>query len=308
MDTSKNRRLQVFKSITRDLTPELLVKAFHTSSHSKAISTSSAIQFSFFPTDEDFKAPLISTPLHSSGSTNPSFLSTPRQNLPNSGRCAISAYKPNEMHTIMSSKGSLKYSFHPSKPETLENTSEISGNVSFESSSDYFSVFSNSPMLSTSTQESSREECEERRKPKKRPLGPNEKDLYVIKIQAIKLNQDTRTTVMIKNIPNKYTQKMLLQAIDKKFMGTYDFLYLPIDFKNRCNVGYAFINFLDFKVIPAFCQEFNMKKWEKFNSEKICELAYGRIQGLRGLIQHFQNSSVINQVDSKVKPVILGKH
>jgi hypothetical protein len=51
-----------------------------------------------------------------------------------------------------------------------------------------------------------------------------------------------------------------------------------------------------------------MKKWEKFNSEKICELAYGRIQGLRGLVQHFQNSSVINQVDSKVKPVILGKH
>jgi hypothetical protein len=46
--------------------------------------------------------------------------------------------------------------------------------------------------------------------------------------------KDGRTTLMIKNIPNKYTQKMLLATIDESFRGTYDFFYLPIDFKNRC--------------------------------------------------------------------------
>ena len=85
--------------------------------------------------------------------------------------------------------------------------------------------------LNLSTEDSSKEEMTERGKPKKRPLGESEKKYYVIQLDMIKKGHDSRTTVMIKNIPNKYTQKMLLQTIDKKFRGTYDFLYLPIDFK-----------------------------------------------------------------------------
>ena len=36
---------------------------------------------------------------------------------------------------------------------------------------------------------------------------------------------------MIKNIPNKYTQKMLLAKINENHKDKYDFFYLPIDFK-----------------------------------------------------------------------------
>ena len=36
---------------------------------------------------------------------------------------------------------------------------------------------------------------------------------------------------MIRNIPNKYTQKMLLQKINENHKDKYDFFYLPIDFK-----------------------------------------------------------------------------
>jgi hypothetical protein len=90
------------------------------------------------------------------------------------------------------------------------------------------------------------------------------KRLFELDIERIVRGEDSRTTLMIKNIPNKYiseiyssflwrifyvlshtnfdvshnplwwcryTSKMLLAAIDESHRGTYDFIYLPIDFK-----------------------------------------------------------------------------
>lgn len=50
-------------------------------------------------------------------------------------------------------------------------------------------------------------------------------------------------------------------------------------------------------------QAFNGKKWEKFNSEKVASLAYGRIQGKVALITHFQNSSLMNE-DKWCRPIL----
>ncbi|KAI7730339.1 hypothetical protein M8C21_025096, partial [Ambrosia artemisiifolia] len=83
------------------------------------------------------------------------------------------------------------------------------------------------------------------------------KKQFQLDLDKITSGEDTRTTLMIKNIPNKYTSKMLLAAIDENHSGTYDFLYLPIDFKNKCNVGYAFINMLSPTHIVPFYQVFS---------------------------------------------------
>ncbi|CAG8583276.1 3066_t:CDS:10 [Ambispora leptoticha] len=75
-----------------------------------------------------------------------------------------------------------------------------------------------------------------------------------IDVAKIARGQDDRTTFMIRNIPNKYTQRMLLETLDATHKGQYDFIYLRIDFKNRCNVGYAFINFVDTNAVLSFIE------------------------------------------------------
>ncbi|XP_043703921.1 protein terminal ear1-like [Telopea speciosissima] len=115
---------------------------------------------------------------------------------------------------------------------------------------------------------------------------------------------DTRTTVMIKNIPNKYSQKLLLNMLDNHCIhcneqiadgdgqpfASYDFVYLPIDFNNKCNVGYGFVNLTSPQAALRLYRAFHMQSWEVFNSRKICQVTYARLQGLKALKEHFRNS------------------
>ena len=130
------------------------------------------------------------------------------------------------------------------------------------------------------------------------PVAALESCEYDVQIDAIRRGADRRTTLMVRNIPNKYTQKVLLRLIDLRFRDQYDFFYLPIDYKHRCNVGYAFINFgpeTYREGIVEFFTLFNDKKWDKFNSEKICKISYARLQGQDALLEHFKSSSVMQQ-------------
>lgn len=82
---------------------------------------------------------------------------------------------------------------------------------------------------------------------------------------------------MIQNIPNKFTKELFISEIDTDFKGKYDFFYLPIDMKNNCNVGYAFINFIDLESIRHFYDTYHGKTWPQFNSKKICKISYARL-------------------------------
>ena len=93
---------------------------------------------------------------------------------------------------------------------------------------------------------------------------------------------------MIRNIPIKYTEEMLFDAL-KEFNGKYDCLYLPYDFEKNGNKGYAFINFVNPLHILYFYEKFNGKKWVLFESSKICELNVAHFQGINEIQKHAKN-------------------
>lgn len=108
------------------------------------------------------------------------------------------------------------------------------------------------------------------------------------------------TTVMLRNIPNKYTREMLIKQLNVDFNGEYDFMYLPIDFKNKCNVGYGFINFRSSVVCDKFVRDFHGVDVRKclpgLNSKKVVEVTPARVQGLTENVRRLRNSPVMNQL------------
>jgi len=108
------------------------------------------------------------------------------------------------------------------------------------------------------------------------------------------------TTVMLRNIPNKYTREMLVKQLNVEFNGQFDFMYLPIDFRNKCNVGYGFINFRTPEVCESFVSKFHGVDVRKclpgLNSKKIVEVTPARVQGRSENVRRLRNSPVMNQL------------
>ena len=110
----------------------------------------------------------------------------------------------------------------------------------------------------------------------------------ILNLDDIVMGKDTRTTVMIRNIPIKYTDQILTNALNE-FNGKYDCLYMPYDYEKNGNKGYAFINFVNPLHILYFYEKFNGKKWVHFESSKICELNMAHFQGINEIQKHAKN-------------------
>jgi len=214
----------------------------------------------------------------------------------------------NEEHSTSSTPQGLQkqsYLNTSSNPTpSYSRTNQTTRNTKFPASNQDFLKSVSKGVPNTDNTDRNQKGTMKPNKPKSNRLDQDQKDNSFFIVDVNRIESDPRTTLMVKNIPNKYDLPLLLQTIEKNYKGKYDFLYLPIDPRNKCNVGYAFINFIEAKYVKDFFNEFNGKKWEKFNSEKVCDIKYGRIQGKKALIHHFQYSNVMSQHDQKLKPHI----
>merc|ERR1719473_1449142 len=89
------------------------------------------------------------------------------------------------------------------------------------------------------------------------------------------------TTIMIRNIPCKYSQENVLKEV-LEFSTKFDYFYLPPARTARTekNLGYAFVNFATPAEAQEFMEAFQGYQFKMFpNSLKRAEVNYAELQG-----------------------------
>jgi len=115
------------------------------------------------------------------------------------------------------------------------------------------------------------------------------------------------TTVMLRNIPNRYTSGSLLVLLDERgFQACYDFVYLPMDFQNGVNLGYAFVNLLRHSDAIRFKEVFQGFQDWRFDSAKVSEVSWAHPhQGLAEHVERYRNSPVMHpSMPDEYKPMM----
>jgi hypothetical protein len=117
-----------------------------------------------------------------------------------------------------------------------------------------------------------------------------------------------KTTVMLRNFPNNYKRDSLIELLDiQGFSDQYDFVYLPLDYKSRAAIGYAFVNFTSHAAASRSFDVFNGFSAWRGKSRKVCEVIWSEThQGLDANIELVRNSSMNRRrVPEQCKPFIV---
>jgi len=118
---------------------------------------------------------------------------------------------------------------------------------------------------------------------------------------------ESRTTVMLRNLPNTLTRDMLLQHLDSVgFTGQFDLVYIPVDFSTGAGLGYAFINMIAPASVNGLWEAFDgLASWS-VDSDKVCTVSWSDPhQGLNAHIERYRNSPVMHpDVPDEWKPAL----
>lgn len=115
------------------------------------------------------------------------------------------------------------------------------------------------------------------------------------------------TTVMVRNVPGKYTQRKFMREINGAgFLGRYDFIYLPMDARRRSNRGFAFLNLESPSTAELFHRVFHGERMRHFAAEKALEVVPADIQGFDANAEHYMSAKAVRRSrDSCTRPMFL---
>jgi len=125
---------------------------------------------------------------------------------------------------------------------------------------------------------------------------------------APSIEDSTSTSLMLKNIPNDYTREMVLDLLHTEgFAWSYNFVFLPWDFRREAALGYVFVNMVDHHTaIRAKIHFEGFVRWKVLGSQKVCEVCWTEpAQDLQALIERYRNAPVMHEnVPEKYKPLL----
>jgi len=121
------------------------------------------------------------------------------------------------------------------------------------------------------------------------------------------------TAVMVRYVPNKYTRDLLLDRLNRRFKGSFDFLHLPRKTEGddgeegETNRGYAFINFRSHHFAAYFASIFHRVKADiclpGFPSTKVCEVSQARLHSVQKQLEAFRERQLKEPGDARWHPL-----
>lgn len=100
-----------------------------------------------------------------------------------------------------------------------------------------------------------------------------------IDLEKILTGEETRTCLMVKNIPCRYTHNEIKSDFEMNHKNHFNDLKLPSDKNNnpeKTNRSYCFINFRHVLYVYNFVYDKKNYHWPKYSSDKVIDIHYAK--------------------------------
>ena len=115
-----------------------------------------------------------------------------------------------------------------------------------------------------------------------------------ISIEKIEKSEDKRTTVIIKNLPKHLTKNNIKDILEG--IGNINYLYVPYDKVINRNLGFAFVNVVNYKNIINLYNRIIRYNFENMLFDDNIEVYYSKVQGKNALSDMFSKKNCNNKI------------
>mmetsp|Transcript_58954 Transcript_58954/g.72086 ORF Transcript_58954/g.72086 Transcript_58954/m.72086 type:complete len:254 (-) Transcript_58954:166-927(-) len=144
-------------------------------------------------------------------------------------------------------------------------------------------------------------------RPLRTKVSTKEFSKYDIDPDRIERGEDSRTTVMVRNVAGNSARKEFLNLMDKFGLSDrFTFFYMPCKEHRNVLAGFAFVNFISPLDVHKLFVMVKNGAWREVMSKsqtKAPGVSYARFQGHEELVEHFSSSAVLHEQDPEKRPI-----